>query len=57
MATILLADRVVYVERGRVVDQGSHAELLSRCDGYVNLVTAYSREAAQRAALEAEEGR
>jgi ATP-binding cassette subfamily B protein len=57
MATILLADRVVYLERGRVVDQGSHAELLNRCAGYVNLVDAYAREAAQRAALEAEEDR
>ncbi|MGB7450387.1 MAG: ABC transporter ATP-binding protein [Ornithinimicrobium sp.] len=57
MATILLADRVVYVERGRVVDQGSHTELLGRCEGYVNLVNAYSREAAQRAAVEAEERR
>jgi len=57
MATILLADRVVYVERGRVVDQGTHGELMGRCEGYVNLVDAYSREAAQRAAVEGEEGR
>ena len=55
MATILLADEVVYVEEGRVVDHGTHAELLGRCPGYERLVTAYVREAAERAALAAEE--
>ncbi|ANS77610.1 ABC-type multidrug transport system ATPase and permease components [Serinicoccus hydrothermalis] len=55
MATILLADEVVYLEHGRVVDQGSHAELLGRCRGYVDLVQAYSREAAERAALTRQE--
>lgn len=55
MATILLADEVVYVEEGRVVDHGTHAELLGRCPGYERLVTAYAREAAERAALAAEE--
>ncbi|MDQ1643324.1 MAG: ATP-binding cassette, subfamily bacterial, partial [Actinomycetota bacterium] len=33
-ATIALADEVVYVEHGRVVDRGSHEELLDRCAGY-----------------------
>jgi ABC-type multidrug transport system fused ATPase/permease subunit len=56
MATIALADEVVYVEAGRVVDHGTHDELLERCVGYQRLVTAYAREAAERAALEAEEG-
>ncbi|MGC1209108.1 MAG: ABC transporter ATP-binding protein [Ornithinimicrobium sp.] len=55
MATILLADRIVYLEQGRVADQGSHDELLQRCPGYANLVQAYSREAAERAALLSEE--
>jgi ABC-type multidrug transport system fused ATPase/permease subunit len=55
MATILLADEVVYVEEGRVLDHGTHAELLERCPGYERLVTAYAREAAERAALAAEE--
>ena len=32
-ATIALADEVVYVEHGRVVDRGTHDELLARCDG------------------------
>jgi ABC-type multidrug transport system fused ATPase/permease subunit len=56
MATILLADQVVYVEAGRVVDHGRHDELMRRCAGYERLVTAYAREAAERAALAAEAG-
>jgi ABC-type multidrug transport system fused ATPase/permease subunit len=43
-ATIRLADEVVYVEQGSVVDRGPHAELLERCDGYRTLVTAYELE-------------
>lgn len=53
MATILLADEIVYLEEGRVVDHGSHDELLARCDGYERLVTAYAREAAEREAIAA----
>nr|MDQ3384024.1 ABC transporter ATP-binding protein/permease [Actinomycetota bacterium] len=55
MATIALADHIVYLEHGRVVDQGRHEELALRCQGYADLVTAYSREAAERAAVAAEE--
>jgi len=55
MATIALADEVVYLERGRVVDRGTHEELLARCPGYRDLVTAYEREEAERAALRAQE--
>ena len=54
-ATIALADEVVYVEHGRVVDRGPHEELLGRCAGYQRLVTAYEREEAERAALAADE--
>jgi ABC-type multidrug transport system fused ATPase/permease subunit len=50
-ATISLADEVVYVEQGRVVDRGTPAELLVRCDGYRALITAYEREEAERTAL------
>ncbi len=50
MSTISIADEVVYLEHGRVVDQGSHDRLLSRCEGYARLVTAYAREAASREA-------
>ncbi|WP_219467622.1 ABC transporter ATP-binding protein [Nonomuraea rhizosphaerae] len=55
MATIALADEIVYLDRGRVVDRGGHEELLARCEGYRNLVTAYEREEAERAAIEVEE--
>lgn len=40
-ATIALADEVIYVERGRVLDRGTHDELLTRCRGYRELVNAY----------------
>ncbi len=53
-ATIALADEVVYVEHGRVVDRGPHLELLERCVGYRRLITAYEREDAERAALTAD---
>ena len=47
-ATIALADEVVYLDRGRVVDRGPHAELVERSAGYRDLVNAYERlEAAQ----------
>jgi ABC-type multidrug transport system fused ATPase/permease subunit len=55
MATIALADEVVYLDKGRVVDRGPHEELIERCAGYRNLVTAYEREEAERAAIEVEE--
>ncbi len=46
LSTILLADRVVHLEQGRVRGQGSHAELLAD-PVYAALVTAY--EAAELA--------
>ncbi len=55
MATILLADRILYIEAGRIVDEGSHDELLARCPGYINVVQAYARESAERAAVRAQE--
>ena len=57
MATITLADDVIYLENGQVVDHGPHQELLERCHGYAKLVTAYAREAAERAAVLADEDR
>jgi ATP-binding cassette subfamily B protein len=55
MSTITLADEIVYVEHGRVVDHGTHRELQQRCEGYERHVTAYAREAAERAAVAADE--
>ncbi len=54
-ATIALADEVAYVEHGRLVDRGTHETLLARNEGYRRLVDAYEREAAERAALSADE--
>ncbi|WP_148234335.1 ABC transporter ATP-binding protein [Cellulomonas flavigena] len=48
MASVLLADEVVHVEAGRVVDRGTHADLLARDAGYRELATAYERESARR---------
>ncbi|MFB9961158.1 ABC transporter ATP-binding protein [Sinosporangium siamense] len=55
MATITLADEVVYLEHGTVVDRGTHDELIGRCEGYRNLVTAYEREEAERVTLDADD--
>lgn len=57
MATIALADRVVFVEDGRIGDVGTHDELMGRCEGYQRLVTAYAREAEERRLLELDEER
>ena len=54
MSSVLLADEVVHVEGGRVVDQGTHAELLARDPGYRALATAYEQETERRAARRAE---
>ncbi|MEY9892257.1 ATP-binding cassette subfamily B protein [Catenulispora sp. MAP12-49] len=47
-ATIALADEVVYMEHGRVVDRGPHLELVERCAGYRDLITAYERDHEER---------
>ena len=49
LSTISLADRVVYLERGRVLDSGTHPELLSRCAPYARIVSAYADDAHARA--------
>ncbi|WBB80049.1 ABC transporter ATP-binding protein [Micromonospora sp. WMMD882] len=48
-ATIALADEVIYVEQGRVVARGTHADLLATVPGYVDLVTAYEQAEQERA--------
>jgi ABC-type multidrug transport system fused ATPase/permease subunit len=52
-ATIALADQVVFVSEGRVVDVGTHTELSERRPAYRRLVDAYERDAAERAAAAA----
>ena len=41
LPTVMAADRIVVLDRGRVVDQGSHPELVGRCEVYRGLVEAY----------------
>ena len=43
-STIALADDVIYVERGTVVDHGTHAELMTRSAGYRRLVEAFEAD-------------
>lgn len=43
-ATIALADRVLHLDGGRVIDVGTHTELLGRDAGYAEIVTAYARD-------------
>jgi ATP-binding cassette, subfamily B, bacterial len=50
LATIALADRVLYLEDGRLVADGPHERLLATTPGYARLVRAY--EAAQARAGE-----
>ncbi|MBD5787307.1 ABC transporter ATP-binding protein [Cellulosimicrobium terreum] len=48
MSSVALADVVVHVASGRVVDVGTHDELLARDPGYRELATAYARESERR---------
>ena len=34
LSTVVTADLIVVMDHGRIVDQGSHAELLARCPVY-----------------------
>lgn len=43
-SSILLADRVVYLEQGRVVGAGRHEELMARHPGYATLLQAYDAD-------------
>jgi len=45
-SSIVLADEVIYVEDGRVIDRGSHDALYRRLPAYRGLIDAYEREPA-----------
>jgi len=53
LASILLADHVVHIDQGRVVDAGTHAQLLKRDPGYRELVLAYEEDSQRQADEEA----
>lgn len=53
LASIMLADAVVHVDAGGVVDAGSHADLVSRDAGYRELVLAYEEDSRRQAQEEA----
>ncbi len=55
MSSVALADEVVHLAAGRVVDRGSHEDLIARDPGYVELATAYLRESERRTAARAAE--
>ncbi|WP_369373430.1 ABC transporter ATP-binding protein [Promicromonospora sp. Populi] len=55
MSSVALADRVIHVEGGRVVDSGSHDELMARDPGYRALATAYEVETERREQERADE--
>jgi ATP-binding cassette, subfamily B, bacterial len=52
-ATIALADEVIYVEHGRVLDRGRPDELVQRSVGFRNLLTAYEDAARERIGVDA----
>jgi ATP-binding cassette subfamily C protein CydD len=41
LPTVMAADRIVVLDDGRVIDHGSHLELVDRCEVYRGLVQAY----------------
>jgi ATP-binding cassette subfamily B protein len=58
LATIALADRVLYLEGGRLLAEGGHDELLATTPGYARLVRAYEQsEAGRRAQGDGDGGR
>jgi ABC-type bacteriocin/lantibiotic exporter with double-glycine peptidase domain len=49
LSTVIDADRIVVLHRGKVVDIGAHAELMERCQVYRALVEAQTRVLQPRA--------
>lgn len=56
-STIAIASRVVFLERGRIIATGSHAELLAEVPSYRALVEAYDEAAIAHELLESERSR
>ena len=45
LSTMLAADRIIVMDRGRIIDSGTHTELLTRCDVYARLAKAQMQSA------------
>ncbi|HVA74111.1 MAG TPA: ABC transporter ATP-binding protein [Acidimicrobiales bacterium] len=56
-STLRLADRIAVVDGGRVVDQGTHEELMARCPTYRTLLAGPGDDAEGRGATSIEEER
>ena len=39
-STVVHADRIIVIGKGRILDQGSHQELMERCEAYRRLYEA-----------------
>ena len=50
LSQIRWADRILVLRRGRLVDQGTHDELIVRCDAYRRIFARYESKAAPAAA-------
>jgi ATP-binding cassette, subfamily B, bacterial len=46
LSTIALADRVLFLDGGRIAASGTHRELLESMPAYASLVRAYEQDAA-----------
>jgi len=54
-SAIVWADRIVVLDKGRIVDEGKHGELMHRCELYRRLYRGQSRESATPATIGAYE--
>jgi len=52
LSTILRADAIFVMDRGRIVESGTHADLLRRAGLYAQLYRAQFREESRAAALD-----
>jgi len=53
LSTILRADRILFLEKGRVVEDGTHSQLMKRRGRYFDLYTAQFLDEGERRLVEA----